>query len=139
MSLNRWRKLISSRFHRSGETGLFFLGNYVASKRMTKMLKKSINEKSWALGSFFQTLSKTKKKLSEKTERCRAGKNMFFWKVAFSNSPKNENAIAGFCISVGSKKIYKKMTSLGGVHGKQNLKKKSPRSLVYANACAPKL
>ena len=88
------------------------------------MLKKSINEKSWALGSFFQTVSITKKKPSEKTERCRAGKTCFFGKLHFPTHQKNENAIAVFCISVGSKTIYKKMTSLGGVHGKQNLKKK---------------
>ena len=111
----------------------------MASKKVTKMFKKSINKSSRAMGWVFQTLSKTPKKLSGETERGRAGKNKFFWKVAFAKSPKNENAIAVFCISVGSNKIYKKMTSLGGVHGKQNLKKKNPRSLVYANACAPKL
>ena len=103
------------------------------------MLKKSINEKSWALGSFFQTVSITKKKPSEKTERCRAGKTCFFGKLHFPTHQKNENAIAVFCISVGSNKIYKKMTSLGGSSRKAEFEETNPRSLVYANACAPKL
>ena len=73
------------------------------------------------MGLFFQTPSKTKKKLSEKNERGRAEKNKFFWKISFSNSQKIENASAVFCISAGSKKIYKKMTSLREVYEKQKL------------------
>ena len=45
---------------------------------MTKMFKKSINKSSRAMGLLFQTPSKTKKKLSGKTERGRAEKNKFF-------------------------------------------------------------
>lgn len=80
----------------------------MASKKVTKMFKKSINKSSRAMGWVFQTLSKTQKKLSGKTERGRAGKNKFFWKVAFAKSPKNENAIAVFCISVGFQKNLQK-------------------------------
>ena len=88
---------------------------------------------------FFRRLQKPRKSLAEKPSEVELKKTSFFEKLHFPSPQKMKMPWSFFVFQPDPKKIHEKMTSLRGVYGKHNLKKIYLRSLVYANACAPKL